>query len=47
MKISWLGKGFNERCIWNNRTIIKIDNKYFRPTEIESLRETIKKHLKF
>lgn len=43
MKISWLGKGFNERCIWNNRTIIKIDKKYFRPTEVESLRGNYKK----
>jgi|TARA_B110000483_G_scaffold242917_1_gene330431 GDPmannose 4,6-dehydratase len=38
MKIKWIGKGINEKCIWNNKVIIKIDKKYFRPTEVESLK---------
>ena len=38
MKIKWTGKGVNEKCIWNNKVIIKIDKKYFRPTEVESLK---------
>ena len=38
MNIKWTGKGINEKCIWKNKTIIKIDKKYFRPTEVESLR---------
>ena len=38
MKIKWIGKGINEKCIWNNKVIIKIDKRYFRPTEVESLK---------
>ena len=38
MKIKWIDKGINEKCIWNNKVIIKIDKKYFRPTEVESLK---------
>ena len=38
MKIKWIGKGINEKCTWNNKVIIKIDKKYFRPTEVESLK---------
>ena len=38
MKIKWTGKGINEKCIWNNKAIIKIDKKYYRPTEVESLK---------
>ena len=43
MKICWTGKGFNEKCVWNKRVIIKIDKKYFRPTEVESLKGNFKK----
>ena len=43
MKIKWTGKGINEKCIWNNKVIIKIDRKYFRPTEVESLRGDYKR----
>jgi len=38
MKIKWNGKGLNEKCTWNNKIIIEIDKKYFRPTEVESLK---------
>jgi GDPmannose 4,6-dehydratase len=37
MKIIWKGKGYNEKGYWNNRAIIKIDKRYFRPTEVNSL----------
>ena len=47
MKIKWTGKGINEKCIWNNKVIIKIDRKYFRPTEVESLRGDYKRAKNF
>ena len=50
MKIIWSGIGFNEIAYWNNRPIIKIDKRYFRPTEVDSLRGDIalaKKELKW
>ncbi|NMC60037.1 MAG: GDP-mannose 4,6-dehydratase, partial [Candidatus Methanofastidiosa archaeon] len=40
MTIAWRGKGLQETGIWlNNREqeIIKIDPKYFRPTEVDLL----------
>ena len=37
MKISWKGKGMNEKGYLNNKIIISIDKKYFRPTEVDSL----------
>ena len=37
MKISWKGKGMNEKGYLNNKKIISIDKKYFRPTEVDSL----------
>ena len=37
MKIIWKGKEYNEKAYWNNRPIIKIDKRYFRPTEVNSL----------
>jgi GDPmannose 4,6-dehydratase len=37
MKIIWKGIGYNEKGYWNNRPIIKIDKRYFRPTEVNSL----------
>ena len=39
IKIKWQGKGINEIGINQNtnKTIIKIDPRYFRPTEVESL----------
>jgi len=38
MKILWKGKGLKEKCYWKNNTIIEIDKKYFRPTEVNSLK---------
>ena len=46
----WKGKGFNEKCYINGRIIIKIDKRYFRPNEVDSLKgksDKIKKILKF
>ena len=48
MKIEWIGKGFEEKCIWKrsgktDKIIIKIDKKYFRPTEVHSLLGDAKK----
>jgi GDPmannose 4,6-dehydratase len=37
LKIIWKGKGTNEKGLLNNRTVISIDKKYFRPTEVDSL----------
>ena len=37
MKIEWKGKGINEVGFYKNKKIIKIDPKYFRPTEVDSL----------
>jgi GDPmannose 4,6-dehydratase len=38
MKIIWKGSGLNEKCYWNNKIIIEIDKKYFRPSEVDSLK---------
>ena len=38
MSITWKGKNIKEVGIYNNSEIIKIDSKYFRPTEVESLK---------
>ena len=38
IKIIWKGKGINEKGYWNKKVIIEIDKKYFRPSEVESLR---------
>ena len=43
MKILWKGKGLREKCYWNNKVIIEIDKKYFRPTEVESLKGDFRK----
>jgi len=37
MKIVWKGKDVNEIGSFNGDDIIKIDPRYFRPTEVESL----------
>ena len=38
MLIEWKGRGINEKGYWNKRCIIEIDKKYFRPTEVNSLK---------
>ena len=37
IKILWKGKGISEKGYLNNKAIISIDKKYFRPTEVDSL----------
>ena len=38
INITWKGHGLKEVGMWNNNIIIKIDKKYLRPTEVNSLR---------
>ena len=38
MLIEWKGRGINEKGYWNKRCVIEIDKKYFRPTEVNSLK---------
>ena len=37
--IQWKGAGMKERgvCTKSNRTLVRIDPRYFRPTEVETL----------
>ena len=37
MQLRWEGKGVNEVGYWNNKPIVAIDPRYFRPTEVETL----------
>jgi GDPmannose 4,6-dehydratase len=37
MKLEWMGKGIEEMAFWNGKPIVKIDPRYFRPTEVETL----------
>ncbi|MDD2919622.1 GDP-mannose 4,6-dehydratase [Rhodoferax sp.] len=37
MQIRWEGEGVNEVGYWDGKPIIKIDPRYFRPTEVETL----------
>ena len=37
IEIKWSGEGINEIGMWNDKVILKIDPKYFRPTEVETL----------
>ena len=37
MELRWEGKGVEEQAYWNGKPIIKIDPRYFRPTEVETL----------
>ena len=43
MKIKWKGEGLKEIGIYKNKTIIKIDKRYFRPLEVEHLRGNYQK----
>jgi GDPmannose 4,6-dehydratase len=38
MKIIWKGSGLKEKGYWNDNVVIKIDKRYFRPTEVDSLK---------
>jgi GDPmannose 4,6-dehydratase len=37
MMIRWEGEGVNEVCYHNDRSIVRIDPRYFRPTEVDTL----------
>ena len=37
MQLRWQGEGVNEVGLWRERPIVKIDPRYFRPTEVETL----------
>lgn len=37
MTLRWEGEGVNEVAYWNDKQVIKIDSRYFRPTEVETL----------
>ena len=37
MKVEWKGSGLEEVVIYKGKEIIKIDPRYFRPTEVEAL----------
>ena len=37
MPIRWQGEGINEVAYWGDKPIVRIDPRYFRPTEVETL----------
>ena len=37
LELEWKGKGLNEIGLYKNKEIIKVDPRYFRPTEVETL----------
>ncbi|MFH0875142.1 MAG: GDP-mannose 4,6-dehydratase [archaeon] len=37
MNIKWKGSGTDEKGYWNEKPIIEIDPRYFRPTEVDTL----------
>jgi GDPmannose 4,6-dehydratase len=37
MPLRWEGEGVNEVAYWNDKAIVRIDPRYFRPTEVETL----------
>ncbi|MET0085525.1 MAG: GDP-mannose 4,6-dehydratase [Sedimenticola sp.] len=37
MRIEWQGEGVDETGSWEGRTIVQVDPRYFRPTEVETL----------
>lgn len=36
-KVKWVGEGVDEKLMYDNITLIEIDPKYYRPTEVEHL----------
>jgi len=49
LKTKWVGKGLNEKLIniENNKTLISIDKKFFRPSEVNTLKGDYKKAKKY
>ena len=43
IQIKWKGKGLNEKGYWNNRCIVTVNSRYFRPNEVNSLKGNSKK----
>ena len=37
MRFRWEGSGIDEVGFWNDKPVVKIDPRYFRPTEVETL----------
>ena len=37
MKIDWQGSGVDEKGFWNNKVIVEVDPRYYRPAEVDSL----------
>jgi GDPmannose 4,6-dehydratase len=37
MQLRWQGEGVNEVAYWNEKSVVRIDPRYFRPTEVETL----------
>ena len=37
MELKWSGNGIQEKATWQGKEIIKIDKRYFRPTEVDTL----------
>ncbi len=37
MKLRWEGNGINEVAYWDDKAIVRIDPRYFRPAEVETL----------
>ncbi len=37
MQLRWEGAGVNEVAYWNEKPVVRIDPRYFRPTEVETL----------
>jgi GDPmannose 4,6-dehydratase len=37
MQLRWHGEGVNEVAYWNEKPVVRIDPRYFRPTEVETL----------
>ena len=48
MRVKWTGKGIAEKAYdQNGKCIIRVDKRYFRPAEVESLLGSSKKASKF
>jgi GDPmannose 4,6-dehydratase len=37
MQLRWEGHGVGEKAYWNDKPVVQIDPRYFRPTEVETL----------
>ena len=37
MEITWQGTGIEEKGYWQGKCIVQVDQRYFRPTEVETL----------